>query len=182
MRPYGAVKGGARYGAGYFEVVLAIVFMFLLAAPLKEAPSIVTIRARRAQELVGQLSAALSIHNQVEVAVVIQHPLVFSVEPLDADKKRFRLSMELGFLLMLDDNELRAALAHELGHVWIFTHHPFLQTERLANSVGERVVKRAYFESVYSKMWAYEGTSGVPIGQLLGPDLDADHQPEQNPQ
>jgi hypothetical protein len=176
--PYEAVKGGARY----FEAVLAVVLTFLLAAPLKEAPSIVTIRARRAQELVGQLSAVLSIHNQVEVAVVIQHPLVFSVEPLDADKKRFRLSMELGFLLMLDDDELSAAIAHELGHVWIFTHHPFLQTERLANSIGEQVVKRAYFESVYSKMWTYEGTSGVPIGQLLGPDRDADQQPEQNPQ
>ena len=86
MRPYGAVKGGARYGARYFEAVLAVVLMFLLAAPLKETPTIVTIRARRAQELVGQLSAALSIHNRVEVAVVIQHPLVFSVEPLDAGK------------------------------------------------------------------------------------------------
>ena len=178
MWPYGAVKGGALY----FEAVLAAALTLLLAAPLKDAPSIVTIRARRAQELVGQLSAALSIHNQVDVAVVIQHPLVFSVEPLDAGKKRFRLSMELGFLLMLDDDELSAALAHELGHVWVFTHHPFLQTERLANSIGERVVKRAYFERVYSKMWAYEGTSGVPIGQLLGPDRDADQQPEQNPQ
>jgi hypothetical protein len=182
VRPYAAVKGGAPYRARYFEAVLAVVFMFLLATPLKEAPSIVTIRASRAQELIGQLSAALSIRNQVEVAVVIQHPLVFSVEPLDSGKNRFRLSMELGFLLMLDDNELCAALAHELGHVWIFKHHPFLQTERLANSIGERVVKRAYFERVYSKMWAYEGTSGVPIGQLLGPDRDADRQPEQNPQ
>jgi hypothetical protein len=71
-----------------------------------------------------------------------------------------------------DDDELRAALAHELGHVWIFTHHPYLQTERVANSIGERFLKRVYFEKLYSKLWTYERRSGVPIEQLLGPDPD----------
>ena len=102
-----------------------------------------SVRARRAEEIVADLSAALAIHRRVQLSVVVHHPLIFSVEPLDAAKKQFRLSMDLGFLLMLDDDELRAALAHEMGHVWIFTHHPFLQTERLANSIGERVVRRA---------------------------------------
>jgi hypothetical protein len=69
---------------------------------------------------------------------------------------------------MLKDDELRAAVAHELGHVWIYTHHPFLQTERLANSVGLRVVDRESFEKMYSKLWTYEGASGVPIDDLLG--------------
>jgi predicted Zn-dependent protease len=81
--------------------------------------------------------------------------------------------MELGFLRMLDDDELQAALAHELGHVWIFTHHPYLQTERVANSIGERAVKRIYFEKLYSKLWTYERQPGVPFEQLLGPDPDA---------
>jgi hypothetical protein len=81
--------------------------------------------------------------------------------------------MELGFLLMLNDDELRAAVAHELGHVWIYTHRPFLQTERLANSIGERVVDRASFEKIYKKLWMYEGSSGVPMEDLLGPPTDS---------
>src|SRR6185295_12292953 len=93
---------------------------------------------------------------------------VFSVEPMDKGKERFLLSMELGFVLNLNDDELRAALAHELGHIWIYTHHPFLQTERLANVIGQRVADRAAFERVYLKLWAYEGTSGVAMDDLLG--------------
>ena len=60
-------------------------------------------------------------------------------------------------------------LAHELGHVWIYTHHPFLQTERLANVIGQRVTDRAALERVYLKLWAYERTTGVPLDDLLGP-------------
>jgi hypothetical protein len=176
------LNSAAKRGAPCFETALVLVFVFLRALPLTESPSIVTLRSRRAQELVGQLSAALSLHNPVQIAVVIQHPLVFSVEPLDANKKTFRLSMELGFLRMLDDDELRAAIAHELGHVWIFTHHPYLQTERVANSIGERVVKRVYFEKLYLKLRTYERRPGVPIEQLLGPDPDANRRSAQNPE
>jgi hypothetical protein len=58
--------------------------------------------------------------------------------------------------------------------VWIYTHHPFLQTERQANIVGQRVVDRRNFEEVYAKLWMYEGSSGVPIDDLLGlPNVDS---------
>lgn len=154
------------------EPALIFVFVFALASPVaKDSPNSVTIKAKRAQELVDQLRAALPISNGVQIAVVTYEPLVFSVEPMDPQKDQFRLSMELGFLLMLKDDELRAALAHELGHVWIYTHHPYLQTERMANVIGQRVADRTALENVYSKMWAYEGTSGVPIDELLGPPL-----------
>jgi hypothetical protein len=127
------------------------------------------LRARQAQEFVDQLRAALPIRNEVQIVVVTYHPLVFAVRPSDTDKNRFVLTMELGFLLTLKDDELRAAVAHELGHVWIYTHHPFLQTERLANVIAQRVVDRRNFEKLYSKLWMYEGATGVPIDDLLGP-------------
>jgi hypothetical protein len=154
----------------FLEPALSVVFVLLIARPVAKDPtSSVSLRARRAQELVDQLSAALPIHNKIQIVVVTYHPLVFSVGPSDADKNRFLMTMEFGFLLILKDDELRAAVAHELGHVWIYTHHPFLQTERLANSVGLRVVDRESFEKMYSKLWMYEGASGVPMDDLLGP-------------
>jgi hypothetical protein len=149
---------------------LAVVFVLLLPRPVATDSAIpVRLRARRAQEFVDQLRAELPIQNEIQIAVVTYHPLVFSVQPLETDKNRFLLTMELGFLLSLNDDELRAAVAHELGHVWIYTHHPFLQTERLANVIAQRVVDRQSFENIYAKLWMYEGASGVPIDDLLGP-------------
>src|SRR5262245_17472728 len=155
----------------YVEPALTIVFVFLLATPTQESPIAFTLRAQRAEELIDGLRAALPIPSEVKIAVRIYHPLVFSVEPVDKSKDRFLLSMELGFLLMLDDDELHAALAHELGHVWLYTHHPFLQTERMANVIGQRVADRVSFEKMYTRLWEYEGAKGVPIDDLLGAPL-----------
>ena len=69
-----------------------------------------------------------------------------SVEPVEpaerSTERAFALYVEAAFAATLDDAELAAAVAHELGHVWIFTHHPFLQTEQLANEVAMRLVSR----------------------------------------
>jgi hypothetical protein len=154
--------------------VLTIAVVLLTARSIAtDPPNIAALQAQRAQGLLDELRTALALPHDVQVEVVVQHPLVFAVEPIEKSRDRFKLSMELAFLRFLDDHELSAALAHELGHVWIFTHHPFLQTERLANTIGQRIVNRESFEKVYSKLWGYEGTSGVPIDELLGPSITA---------
>jgi predicted Zn-dependent protease len=95
--------------------------------------------------------------------------LLVSVQPVDGDHGTFRLEFEEPFLPSLDEDELKAAIAHELGHVWIYTHHPYLQTERLANTVAMRAVPRASLERVYGKVWEHQGTKG-DIARFLGPE------------
>jgi Zn-dependent peptidase ImmA (M78 family) len=51
-------------------------------------------------------------------------------------------------------------VAHELGHVWIFTHHPYLQTEQLANQIAMRLVARETLEPIYEKLWKRLGVTG----------------------
>jgi hypothetical protein len=59
-------------------------------------------------------------------------------------------------------------VAHELGHVWVFTHHPYLQTERLANQIAMRVVSRGSLAGVYRKLWERGGVKG-DLQAFLGP-------------
>ena len=167
------LRSAGNHRVPLFESALFVVFVFLLASPVaNDSPNVVALRAKRAQDFVDQLRAVFPITEPIQIAVVVYHPLVFSVQPMDIRKDRFLLSMELGFFLTLKDDELRAALAHELGHVWIYTHYPFLQTERLANMIGQRAADRASFERLYSRLWAYEGSSGVSIDDLLGPSQE----------
>jgi hypothetical protein len=157
-------------GSGMLEPALSFIFIFLVAVPVApDPPNFLNSRVALAREIVNHLRGELSIRNEVDIVLVKYHPLVFFVEPEDARKQRFRLSMEVDFLLRLDDDELLGALAHEMGHVWIFTHFPFLQTEMLANVIGQRVAPRRSFERIYTKLWAYERTTSVPMDELLGP-------------
>jgi Zn-dependent peptidase ImmA (M78 family) len=57
----------------------------------------------------------------------------------------------------LSDAERQAMVAHELGHVWIFTHHPYLQSEALANRKAEELVSRESLQQVYEKVWELDG-------------------------
>ena len=82
----------------------------------------------RIQEIVNDFMARLTLTQKVAISVVPKNPLMLSVEFDDTDTG-FLLSLEEDFVDELTDEELRAAIAHELGHVWIFTHHPYLQTE-----------------------------------------------------
>ena len=164
------LRAAARPVSGLLEPALSVAFVLLVVVPIApDPPNILNLKTALAQEMVNQLRAELSISSEVDIALVKYHPLVFFVEPEDPRKQRFRLSMEVGFLMILDDEELFGALAHEMGHVWIYTHHPYLQTEMLANVIAQRVIRRRSLEKVYTKLWAYEHTTGVPMDEILGP-------------
>jgi predicted Zn-dependent protease len=92
---------------------------------------------------------------------------MLSVEPIEDLAGEFQLSIEEGFIDELTDDELEAAVAHELGHVWIFTHHPYLQTEALANQIARRLVTRDSLVRVYEKVWKIKGTKG-DLARFLG--------------
>jgi hypothetical protein len=120
------------------------------------------------QELTDDLRTRLQISEQVHVTLVEHNPLVMSVETLSGRTGPFVVTIDRGFINQLSREEAEAAIAHELGHVWIYTHHPYLQTERLANDIAMRVINRSAFEPVYQKVWARTGIAGNLI-EFLGP-------------
>jgi hypothetical protein len=125
------------------------------------APSSAIIAStRRVQHVVDDARKRLSIPQQVVVSIVAQDPLLVSVERRRDQPGAFTLSFERDFLDGLSEGELTAVVAHELGHVWIFTHHPYLQTEELANEVALRLVSRDALKSVYDKVWQRTGVKG----------------------
>jgi hypothetical protein len=122
------------------------------------------------QRLIDGLRLELGITVPVEAAIVASNPLLISVERQTRHTRdgAFAISFDREFLDSLDDADLGAAIAHELGHVWIFTHHPYLQTERLANDIAMRAVSRDSLLRVYEKVWARAGTRGDPISFVGG--------------
>lgn len=115
------------------------------------------------------LKAKLGIAEALLVSIVPENALLFSVEPVENTQlQRFDLRAEADFVDALSDEELTAAVAHELGHMWIFTHRPYLQTEQGANDIAMRVVSRDALVQLYDKVWKKKGTTG-DLAKLLGP-------------
>jgi len=129
------------------------------------------------QRVVDELRTRLSIADPVLVSLVDRNDLVVTVERSQGDSGAFSLLMEAGFLDTLTDGEIEAVIAHELGHVWIFTHHPYLHTEELANQIAMRVVNREALAEVYEKVWKRTGPRKgdlvyLPSLPSLEPNLD----------
>ena len=120
------------------------------------------------QDVTDDLRTRLQISEHVNVELVDHNPLVMSVETLAGRTGPFVITVDREFIHELNHDESEAALAHELGHVWIYTHHPYLQTERGANDVAMRVISRAAFEPVYEKVWQRTGIRG-DLNEFLGP-------------
>ena len=149
-------------------LLLPTLFPRKLSARRLTAPSVtgaphresVLARGERLQDLVNEIRSQLEISNPVLVSLVPENKLVVSVERIKDGNGAFSLLVEAGFLDGLTDDEERAVIAHELGHVWIFTHHPYLQTEELANQIAMRVVERSTLDGVYEKVWKRTGAKG----------------------
>lgn len=145
--------------------------LWLVLVLLVPAPSTAESSHDRSnlQALADELIARLSLDARVEVAIVAANPTLVSVEPAtpSGERRVFTMSFQADVLELLDEEDLRAVVAHELGHVWIFTHHPYLQTERLANDIARRVVSRESLEKVYAKVWAHAGAKG-DVSRFLG--------------
>lgn len=139
----------------------AIGLMLFVVAIVMSAPAsaggeaeVVTL-----QRLVDVTRQRLALTPVVRALIVPNNRLLVSVAPVD-EGASFELSVDRDFLEELSDEELEASIAHELGHVWIFTHHPYLQTEALANQVAMRVVTKSSLIQVYDKVWRRLGSKG----------------------
>lgn len=144
---------------------LTRVLLLLIAAALASTataapgPSGAEDTARSLQRVLDRVKARLGLEHSVVVVVVPADPFLVSVEAPQAGGA-FVVRVERRVLELLTADELEAALAHELGHVWVFTHHPYLQTEQLANDVAMRVVSRNALARVYEKVWQAGGAKG----------------------
>ena len=166
----------ARPGSVVLTICLAIFLPNAAAAARKipPPPDAQQARARgdRVQAIVDLFKTRLGIPVAIAVEVVAKNPLLVSIGRQPDHPEVFRLSLEAGFVDSLSDDELRAVVAHELGHVWIFTHHPYLQTEELANRVALRLTDRGDLSRVYEKVWKRTGVEGH-LTYL--PPVSADH-------
>jgi hypothetical protein len=117
-------------------------------------------RSRELQQVVDALRTRMGIDVPVAVTLVDRDPRILSVRRSADATDGFALSAERGFVESLTAEQIEAALAHELGHVWIYTHHPYLQTEQLANRVAMRAVSRERLVEVYRALWGPDALHG----------------------
>ena len=143
----------------------------LLATTLAAAPppQAGPDRTRQLQRILDRVKERMGIDHPVSVELVAKNPYLISVEAPTRPGDAFLVRVEVRMLELLGRDELEAALAHELGHVWVFTHFPYLQTEQLANEVALRVVARETLAGVYEKVWKSGATKGN-LATFLGPE------------
>jgi hypothetical protein len=109
----------------------------------------------------------LGISEPVTVTLTDVGKRLVSVERAPGSRSAFLIKFDREFYTTLIEEELRAAIAHEMGHVWIFTHHPFLHTEPLANEKARELVTAESLARVYEKVWKQEGSKGT-LAEFLG--------------
>ena len=147
------MAAGAGAGAVLLTCLTAVAHA-QTARTESDAPS------RDLQRVVDTLRDRMGIVESVQVTLVERDERTVSVRRNPGSGGGFALSAERGFIAALPADQVEAALAHELGHVWIYTHHPYLQTEQLANRVAMRVVSRDRLVDVYRVLWGADAVHG----------------------
>jgi len=160
-------RGVILQGKAYVGLLLITLALAIPCSVAAERGVAVGATEKKLRLLVRDLKKRLSIPATVLVSIVPSNPLMMSVEAPKDQKSPFLLAIDAKFLETLTDEELEAAIAHELGHVWVFTHHPYLQTEELANQIAMRAVSRESLARVYGKVWERGGTKG-DLARFLG--------------
>jgi hypothetical protein len=145
-------RGGIVRNSTCVALVLVVSALFTPGSFAAEPAAPAKALEAKLQVLVNDLRSRLSLSAPVVVAVVPSNSLMMSVEAPENPGGVFSLTIDAAFLDTLNGVELEAGIAHELGHVWIFTHHPYLQTEELANQIAMRAVSRESLQSVYVKV------------------------------
>ena len=143
---------------------LALFSLLVLAASSMIAFGKISPRAMEEQRLASfakEFKEKLGISVAVPIAIIDKNERLASVRPIPGRNDAYLLEVDAPFFQSLTEEEKRAIVAHELGHVWIFTHHPFLQSEPLANEQAERLVTQESLERVYRKVWALGGQGGT---------------------
>ena len=124
------------------------------------------VRNNKLEKIATELATTLEMHKRVQVVIVPENDRVVSVEPF-VSGEGYRVEIERAFFEQLNEEEVTAALAHEVGHMWIFCHAPYLHTEALANEIALKVVPRKPLETLYAKLWTYTSVTGNLV-EVLG--------------
>ena len=124
---------------------------------------------QKIDRIVADFRERLGIVQQVSVSIVSGNSHLASSACSSAQTQEYEISFDAGFLQSLDDGEVKAAVAHEMGHIWIFTNFPYLQTESLANQQALKLVPRSELQRIYEKMWKWRGGARGNLADLLGP-------------
>src|SRR5262245_64013303 len=93
-------------------------------------------------QIAAKLCAKLGIEKEVQIIIAAENPRIVSVEKILQPEELYVVTFDRQFLNTLNEEEFTAALAHEIGHIWIFSHFPYLHTEALANEIALKSVSR----------------------------------------
>jgi hypothetical protein len=108
--------------------------------------------------IVEDFKVRLEIQDPIRVEIVPEEKRLVSVRRCPEVRDYFLIRFDENFLALLDEEELRAAVAHELGHIWIFTRRPYLHTESLANRQALLLVSADSLERLYLRVAEFNET------------------------